>query len=373
MLPPRARIVWETPLPATGLGGIAATPSVVVFGDRNAEDTHDVFAAYGAADGRLLWTHSTPAMGELDYGNTPRATPLIDQDVVYTLGAFGDLACLDLETGIALWQKNIRRAFDVKAELMWGTSSSPLLVNGDKLIINPGGAEASVVALDATTGGTVWKSPGDAHAYASFCLATLGGQRQIVGYDRHTLGGWDPDTGRRLWKHVPEVRGDFNVPSPMIVDRRLFVATENNAARLFAFNPDGTIRPRPVARQDELAPDMSSPVSAAGRIFCVNGSLYCLDAVTLQIVWTGDDPALAEYNALIADDERILVVGRGGTLLLVDAQADQFEVVSRLDVLGPPSHVQLYSHPALVGSRLYLRGEQRLVCVELGDTATNQP
>jgi hypothetical protein len=59
----------------------------------------------------------------------------------------------------------------------------------------------------------------------------------------------------------------------------------------------------------------------------------------------------------------VLVVGLGGQLVLVDATADSFQVVSRLSVFDEGDH-ECYPHPALVGSRLYLRGTKSLVCVD---------
>ena len=73
----------------------------------------------------------------------------------------------------------------------------------DKLIVNPGGKDAGLVALDMGTGEVIWKTPGEPAAYASFVSASFGGERQIVGYDKTSLGGWDLATGERLWTLVP--------------------------------------------------------------------------------------------------------------------------------------------------------------------------
>jgi hypothetical protein len=84
-------------------------------------------------------------------------------------------------------------------------------------------------------------------------------------------------------------------------------------------------------------------------------------------VWIGEDEALSDYASIIASDDRLLVLGRGGELLLVDAEADEFRVVSRLKAFSDPreSKAEPFAHPALVGTKLYLRGELELVCLEL--------
>jgi outer membrane protein assembly factor BamB/ABC-type phosphate/phosphonate transport system substrate-binding protein len=373
ILPAEPQIVWRQPLHRAGLGGIAATSEYVVVGDRDVSNTFDQFRCYAAQDGKLLWTAQYPALGELDYDNTPRATPLIHDGRAFLLGAFGDLSCVELATGITLWQINILKQFGGETELVWGTCSSPLVVDG-KLIVNPGGAEASVVALDPATGEVLWQSPGDRHAYASYIVATLGGVLQLVGYDRSSLIGRDIATGRRLWTLTPPHAGDFNVPTPLAVDGRLLVMTENNHSRLYDFDGAGRIVPQPVATNDEFSPDVSSPVVVGGRAFCVAADqMFCLDVANgLKTMWTGDDKSLGNYSPLIASGDRVLAFGRGGELLLVDAKCDKFQIVSRLSLFTGPDagQAEMLAHPAFVGTRLYLRGEKELLCAELAPATT---
>ena len=125
-----------------------------------------------------------------------------------------------------------------------------------------GSKERFAGGLDRFTGNVLWTTPGDPPGYASFVLARLGGLEQVVGYDAISLGGWDPETGRRLWRLLPEREGDFNVPTPLVVGDKLLVATENNGARLYAFGPEGKIQPQPLAKNEDLCPDTSSPVAA---------------------------------------------------------------------------------------------------------------
>jgi ABC-type phosphate/phosphonate transport system substrate-binding protein/outer membrane protein assembly factor BamB len=366
-LPTEAAIVWRQPLQRPGLGGIAATERFVIIGDRDISNAADDFHCYSAIDGELLWSIQYPAPGELDYDNMPRATPLIDSGFVYLLGAFGHLTCADLETGVTLWRTNVIEQFAGDPDLVWGTCSSPLIVDG-KLIINPGGPDASLVALDPLTGKVIWQSPGDRHAYGSFIVATLGGVRQLVGYDRSSLGGWEIATGRRLWTLKPPHQGDFNVPTPVATDGRLLVTTENNFARLYEFDREGKILPRPAAVNEDLAAEISTPIVVGNRAFCVNEHMFCLDLANgLRPIWIGDDKAFGDYAPLIASGDRILTVGLGGELLLIDAAANEFQVVSRFKPFTDPksSQSQLLGYPALVNTRLYLRGENELVCVEL--------
>ena len=254
-LPAEKRLLWSHTCTGPGMSGMALAGGRLIVTDKSLDTKNDVFRCLDAHTGRQIWSFTYSAPGEMDFTNSPRANPVIRDGLVYVLGAFGHLHCLKLDTGRVVWKKNL--IADFGAELpMWGYSSTPLPI-GDKLIVNPGAKDASLAALDRKTGDVLWSTPGEPPGYASFILATFGGVRQIVGYDSISLGGWDPNTGRRLWKLVPELDGDFNVPTPIVVDGQLLVSTENNGTRLYEFDESGRIKPEPVALNEDLIPDTS--------------------------------------------------------------------------------------------------------------------
>jgi outer membrane protein assembly factor BamB len=339
----------------------------VLVGDRDTANLADVFRCLDSRTGDELWTVTYPAPGDLDYDNAPRATPLVVDGRVFFFGAFGDLTCAELKTGEILWQTNVRREFLAEDELPWGTCSSPLAVDG-LVVVNPGAPEASLAAFDQETGALRWQAPGEPQGYGSLIVATLGGVRQIVGHTATRLCGWDPTTGEKLWELAPEVDGDFNVPTPIVLDGKLLVCTENNGSRLFAFERSGRIIAKPRAVNTELAPQTSTPVAVGSRIFCVSQRLYCLDAARgLKTEWIGEDAALGDFSPLLAAGRRLLATGRGGELLLVDAAADELRILSRLAVTSDPTEtgVEQLTFPAIVGNRLYVRGEREVICLDL--------
>jgi len=362
-LPAKPKIVWEKRLTAKTLGGVAATRDFVLFSDRELNDTVDFFYCVDAATGKDLWSHTYPAPGMLDYGNAPRATPLIHGDLVFLASAFGHLFCLEMKTGKVVWEKELRDEFKATDERKWGMCSNPLLVDG-KLIVNPGGKDASLVALDPKTGKVLWKTPGRPASYGNFIVGTFGGKRQIVGYDLDTLGGWDIATGKRLWELTPQRRGDFNVPTPIQVGEQLFVTTENNGARLYQFKANGTIDPESIAATRQLGPDTHTPVVVGSRVFGIHQRFHCLDLKNgLKPIWTSDDRAFDNYGSIIATEDRLLVVTLEGEVLLLDARSDKLSEKGRWRMF--PEEQAGYAHPAMVGTKLYLRGNMSIVCVEL--------
>jgi outer membrane protein assembly factor BamB len=362
-LPETAKLIWKKAAMTGGLAGLSVSGQRLILAERDFGEENDVYRCLNADNGELLWRVEFPARGQLDYGQSPRATPVIHEGRAYLLGAFGDLRCVNIANGKVIWKRRLPSEF--QAELpTWGMCSTPLIVD-DLLIVNPGGTNASLAALDCATGRTRWTTPGLPAAYSAFICGEFGGRRQIVGYDRHSLGGWDVKTGERLWRLVPPTEGDFNVPTPIAVNGGVIVSTENNGTRLYRFDGSGRIIPQAAAEFADLAPDTATPVVTCGRMFGTHFGLRCLDMQKgLKPVWHRNEPALGDYATLIADDERVLVITLGGELILLDGRADECAIISRLRVFD--DEVEVYSHPALVGTRLYVRGGSSVVCVDLG-------
>ncbi|MFY7952609.1 MAG: PQQ-binding-like beta-propeller repeat protein [Armatimonadaceae bacterium] len=363
-LPAKLEPVWSVDVTSPGLGGVAATAEVVLFSDRGLNDSADVWKCVSAPDGKEVWSHLTPCKGSLDYGNSPRATPLLHGEFAYLFGAFGHLTCVKLKTGEVEWELNLPDEFEAAEKPKWGACSSPLIADG-KLIVNPGAKDASLVALDPKTGKTLWKSPGKAAGYGSLVAGTFGGVSQVVGHDTDTLGGWDAATGKRLWTVKPTSPNDFNVPTPIPLGDNLLVTTENNGTRLFRFNTDGTLDPKPLATNKNLAPDTHTPVVVGDRVLGVWRRLYALDLKNnLKAKWDEGDLAFGKYAAVVATDKLALAITMEADFILFDPLADEWKEFGRVKAIK--GEKGLYSHPAFVGKRVYLRGGSAVLALDLG-------
>ncbi|MBL7223155.1 MAG: SUMF1/EgtB/PvdO family nonheme iron enzyme [Candidatus Brocadiae bacterium] len=367
-LPEQVKYLWTQKTAGPGHSGVAAAHGRVLFADKSADGTRDIWRCLDAETGKERWTLTYRAEGDMDYTNSPRATPVVHDGKAYLLGPFGHLHCVDPATGRIFWKRHLIDDFSGTLPA-WGVTATPLLVD-DKLIVNPGAKDASLVALDRATGKIVWKSQGAAGAYASPILANFNGRRQVIAYDAESLGGWDPLTGKRLWRIVPGREGDYNVPTPIALGERLLVATENNSTRLYGFRGmgyRGTVRVvgKPLRRFDDLAPDMVTPVAHGGMVICPhNAWLYCLDAKTLKLLWKQRDMAFYSYASLIAGNGHVLVLSLDGELLLIRATREKYKLVARLRLFGDKK-TQVWSHPALAKGRLYIRNEDSINCLPL--------
>ncbi|MCA9069333.1 MAG: PQQ-binding-like beta-propeller repeat protein, partial [Planctomycetaceae bacterium] len=360
--PQELNTLWTAKVTGPALAGIAATEEFVVVPDKDVGLMRDIFRCFNAKTGAELWTLEYPAETKLEYTNAPRANPVIHEGLVYLLGALGDLHCVELATGKVIWRKHFRKDFGAERP-HWGWSSPPLVVE-EKLIINPGAKDASLVALDRKTGKTLWQTPGHAAAYSALLLGTFSGVRQIVGYDVAELGGWDPKTGKRLWEVIPPRRSDFNVGTPLVLGNTLLVATENNATRVYSFDKTGKLNPQPTVVNEDLAPDTCSPVLSGDRVFCSGyGELFCLDRKqNFKTVWGELNDFFYDHTNIIAGNNRILVWTTGGDLLLIAADKDTYTQLAHIRPFGKRK-VESTSHPALMKDRIYLRDSQELKCL----------
>ena len=156
------RLAWK----AQGLG--EGYSPLAVVGSRiytqGQQGNEQFVLAIDANTGKQLWkTQSGRTFGN-DKGNGPRGTPTIDGNRLYALAADGMLLCLDIESGKRIWGFNIGERFGGSVP-QWGYSESPL-VEGDRVIVTPGGRGAAVVALNKATGELIWKSQDDAAGYS---------------------------------------------------------------------------------------------------------------------------------------------------------------------------------------------------------------
>jgi len=193
------KLIWETLEAGKGYS------SPVVVGDRlyvtgmNADENREVFAAFSLADGTKVYETEFGSPWTGSYPET-RTTPAITNGKAYVISGSGEIVCIAIADGKTVWTVDGGKKFERKTG-NWGTSECPLVFD-NKVIYTPGGDKTTMVALDASTGETVWESPslGDVGAYVSPLLITYKGKRQIVGSTGINVIGVNPETGEIEWK-----------------------------------------------------------------------------------------------------------------------------------------------------------------------------
>jgi len=298
-------------------------------------------------------------------GAGPRGTPTIDGDRVFALGANGDLACLDLDDGRVVWGGNILETFGAK-NITWGISESPL-VDGDRVIVTPGGSNATLAALDARTGRTVWRAavPGSPQAgYSSGILTETGGVRQVVNYVHTGVVGVRADDGAVLWGDDGSANGTANCSSPLEWRGHVFSASGygTGGALVKLAGGRGGVTAARVYQTKEMKSHHGGMVIDGDHLYGTDeGVLTCLELATGKVAWRNRSVG---KGAVVYADGHVILRSEEGAVALVEATPRDYVEKGRFTP-GNRSERSAWPHPVVNGGRLYLRDQDTLAVYSL--------
>ena len=323
----------------------------------------EALTAYDAASGTELWACAYPALfNEPLGGEGPRATPFYSDGNVYSLGALGDLLCVDAVTGRVLWKLNILA--DNFAELLtYGIASSPLVI-GDALIVQAGGPRGhSVAAYHKLTGKPIWKVLDDPAAYSSPVLAELAGRAQLLVVTANRAVGLEPSDGARLWSTPWKVnQGNRNNAQPVLLGPNCFLlsAGYGTGCRAVEISPSDTgFAARTLWENKSLKNKFTSSVFWRGCVFGLDEDiLTCLDAQTGERKWKDGHYG---YGQVVLAGGYLIILSGSGELALVKANPARFEELARFQAINGKT----WNHPALAGGRIFIRNAVEMASFDL--------
>ncbi|MEQ9407863.1 MAG: PQQ-binding-like beta-propeller repeat protein [Fuerstiella sp.] len=413
------KVLWKQ-----SIGTGYSAPSVL--GDRvvihHRQQDQEIVSCRSVQDGSVLWQHSYDSSFSDPYGynNGPRCSPILTDQLCYTLGAEGMLCCTDLQSGKIVWQHALKEEFDLP-EWFFGVGCSPIL-DGDRLIVLVGGQQNSgVVAFGAKDGEKRWEAVGrqtwdgvtDSHtgepyewtgsemvvSYSSPIIATIHGQRHLLCLMRQGLVSLNPETGTENFHYWfrPKVHESVNAARPVVIEDQIFLsAAYRLGSVLLKVQPEGKACTEIWKNDDNMLAHWSTPIHVDGYIYGFSGrhenegELRCIRVSDGKIMWqstgfTGDVRELARdrttgkilnrktqqvvpfpyfgRGSLIRVGNRFIVLGERGTLAVVHVDAGEFreDVRTSFDEIGYPA----WAAPVLSNGRLYLRSEDWLLCLDL--------
>lgn len=358
---------WPASGPATvwsvsGLG--EGYGSISIKGDRilvqGAQSGSSVVMALNRADGKTVWTATLgPSLRE-GRGNGPRSTPTIDNDRIYALSENGDLACLKFADGSVIWHRNILSDFGGENP-RWLISESPL-IDGNRVIVSPGGNQASIVALDKMNGKTIWatKELSDGAGYASCVVADVQGVRTIANFTGNAGVGVRASDGKLLWRYTPAANRTANCATPLLFDNKVFYTSDygTGCALLNLTAQNGGLK----ADEVYFSTDMKNH---HGGVVLVNGYLYgfsanilhCVDFNTGKVVWR--DRSVGKGSLTWADGH-LYLLSENNTVGLAEATPDGYKEKGRFTI--PDQGWPSWAHPVICGGKLYIRNQGTLTC-----------
>ncbi len=341
--------------------------TVTVVGDQlytlaNLELDNEFVRALSVQDGKTLWTTRLGNVGNPDQMPSypkARSTPTIDGDRLYALSSDGDLACLDTVTGKVRWQKNVRKEFG-GVPGTWAYAESPL-VDGDVVVVTPGGTEATLLALNKVTGTVVWKAAvpgGDAAAYASVIVLNHAGRKQYVQFTGKGIVGVDARTGEFLWRHDEPSKGPANIPTPIASGSYVYSAVGKIGGTLFRLSGTAeALKPEPVYLTRDLPNTNGGAVLVGDTLYgTIADGLVAADYKTGTIRWKAEGVG---PGSIVAADGHLYIHGENGDVALVAAAADVYREKGRFTPPNQPKHAtameKAWPYPVVASGRLYIR------------------
>jgi outer membrane protein assembly factor BamB len=354
-------VVWSAAMLGAGYGSIAVQGArVYVQGMRNRQS---VVSALDRADGKLLWVRNLGAAREDGRGSGPRSTPTVDGDRVYALTENGDLACLRAADGTIVWQKNILKEFGGR-NISWLISESPL-VDGNRVIVTPGGRGAGMVALDKMTGKTIWvsKDLNDDAGYASPIVADVGGVRTIMTFTSDAGVGVRASDGKLMWRNSSAANGTANIATPVYSDGRVFFTSSyGTGATLLGLKATGSeVRAQEIYFTRDMKNHHGGVVLVNGYIYGYNDSiLTCLEFASGKMMWR--DRSVGKGSVSYADGH-LYILSENNVVGLVEATPAGYREKGRFSIAdqGWPS----WAHPVVSGGRLYIRNQGTLTSYDV--------
>jgi len=316
--------------------------------------------------GRKTW--ETPN-GRAWKGSYPgaRACPAYSEGRLFHMNAHGRVACIEAATGAEVWAVVTFERFGA-TRIPWGHSEN-LLVDGDRVIVTPGGRKAVMAALDKRTGEVVWTTGpiGEDHAsYASPILFRFGGIRQIASYSARHSFAVDADTGRLLWTRPMATRFDVLVAMPVYCDGSLFLTgpdgDDAELVRLF-------VEARAIRTERLWTSKLNVLTGGAIRLdgaiygsgYRWNNGWFRVDGKTGGFAYEMRDLA---SGGVLAAEGLLYILSERGEAALLRPGADRFETLGRFPLVpGRPNDA--WAHPVIHGGRLYLRHHESLWCFDI--------
>jgi outer membrane protein assembly factor BamB len=364
------------------LGGGDSAPSIAgghIFGMGN-RGGDEIVWALSEKDGKQLWVSRLgPGFEQRGWPQSkegPACTPSVDGERLYVEGMAGDVSCLQVNDGKILWQRSLQKDFGGNLPT-WSFRESPL-IDGDKLICTPGGEDATLVALDKSTGKTLWQSkvPGSPKAaYASVIAIDFEGQRQYVQLTQRALIGVAASDGKFLWKYNrPANAMGINCSTPLYDDGNVFASSAYGAGGGLAKlskDANGGIKAEEVYAARKMHNHHGGMILLDGCLYGANGgneggALVCLNFKTGDVLWDErDDPEhRAPKGSIAFADGRLYYRTEKGTLLLIEPNAKQYVERGRFDQ-SERSRSPAWSHPVIANGKLYVRDQDLLLCYDV--------
>jgi hypothetical protein len=320
----------------------------------------------------------------------PRATPVFANGRLFFADPYATVGCLDSRTGRRLWTVDLDQRYGTRGT-GFGYSCSPTVADG-RVLLPVGANGASMIALNAGTGATIWKAGSDAASYTPAYPITYRGQPMVLGYLQNALVCHDLETGTLLWRRPLSGGYDEHSAWPIYREPYLWISSPfQSGSQLIELTGDPQLPTRTVWNSQVMSNDILSSVLFRGAIFGFDlreaqakahrpsrGQFRCIDFESGEILWSTGSSKMRRnstrrpedvgtrigHASLIIADEKLILLNDTGELILARASREQYHELARANVLSGDI---CWTQPTLHRGRLFVRNHNVAVCLYLGN------
>jgi len=364
--------LWTYERAGMGYGSFSfADGKLFTLGSRGDEVT---IIALDANTGEELWARKIATDDGKGYnagwGGGPRSTPTYSDGKLYALGPKGSLTCVNASDGKEVWSKSLVDDFGGQAG-GWGFSESPS-VDGNKVIVAPGGNRSPIVALNKETGETIWagKVPNAGGAeYASVVIATINDKRQYIKLFQKVVVGVDAESGELLWSAEWSRGRTAVIPTPIVAGNEVYVTSGYGAGSMLVKIEGGSSTV--VWDNTEMKNHHGGVVKVGDYLygFSDGAGLICQSWKTGEIEWNQRGQGINKGAVHVADGMLYCLNEQEGTVTLAEVNPKEFVQKGQFN-LSPQSpnrnpQGRIWSHPVVIGGKLYLRDQEYITCYDV--------
>lgn len=368
-------VLWKKRL-GEGHAGAAVYRGRVYTVDYDREKKEDVIRCFSLENGEDIWAYSYYVKIKRNHGMS-RTIPSVTSKYIVSIGPMCHVTCLDSKTGELLWKKDLVKEYGTTVP-PWYTGQCPL-IDGDAVILAPGGTDVLMVKVDIETGSELWSTdnPGSWEmTHSSPVFITVSGIRQYVYCASKGVAGVSAADGHILWKDTSWRINPANVPTPVSAGEGRILLTGGYGAgsRMIRLAVRGdTIKVREVFRCKPrvFGSEQQTPILYGKHVYGVipSGELACITLDGKQVWRSGRSDRYGLGPYCIADGMIYVVNDQKGTLHLVEASPAGFREITRTRVLE--GH-DAWAPMALVSGRLILRDLHDMVCIDIKGERGNE-
>ena len=354
-------LLWHQPIGGGYASFIAADGRLFTIEQRRQQE---MLVSYDLETGHEYWNNGWDAnFREVLGGDGPRATPTWDEGRIYSLGATGELRCVDATIGNLLWRRNILSE-NGATNLTWAMSASPLVVD-NKVIVLPGGPGGrSVVAYDKITGEKIWSVLDDKQAYVSPMLVTLANQRQILVVSAERAMGLTVDEGALLWEYPWTTSQGINTAQPVLLGKnRIFLSSGygHGAETFEVLRKGNSFSTQTLWDNIRMKNKFTSSILHEGYLYGLDESiLACISAETGELMWKGGRYG---YGQVMFGSGHLIVLTERGDVVLIKATPEKHQELARFAAIDGKS----WNHPIIVDGRLIVRNTTEMAAFDISE------